>query len=85
MEDLARRTGAMRPLTLCLIGASIANGGLGQLALAEQQLIEGRELGQALGWNADQLASFSGIRNIAFGADPTSQIAVGSQTSGTRK
>ena len=68
-EDLARRTGAMRPLTLCLIGASIANGGLGQLALAEQQLIEGRELGQALGWNADQLASFSGIRNIAFGAD----------------
>jgi len=59
----------MRPLTLCLIGASIANGGLGQLALAEQQLIEGRELGQALGWNAGQLGSFTGIRNIAFGAD----------------
>jgi DNA-binding CsgD family transcriptional regulator len=68
-EDLARRTGAMRPLTLCLIGASIANGTRGQLALAEQQLAEGRELGQALGWNAGQLGSFSGVRNIAFGGD----------------
>jgi len=43
-EDLARRTGAMRPLTLCLIGASITNGSRGQLALAEQQFAEGREL-----------------------------------------
>jgi DNA-binding CsgD family transcriptional regulator len=68
-EDLARRTGAMRPLTLCLIGESIANGARGQLALAEQQLAEGRELGQALGWDARQLASFSGVRNIAFSGD----------------
>lgn len=68
-EDLARRTGAMRPLTLCLIGASIANGARGQLALAEQQLTEGRELGQALGWDAGQLGSFAGIRNIAFSSD----------------
>ena len=68
-EDLARRTGAMRPLALCLIGASIANGARGQLALAEQQLAEGRELGQALGWNAGQLGSFSGVRNIAFSGD----------------
>src|SRR4029077_8910502 len=51
-EDLARRTGAMRPLTLCLIGASTANAARGQLALAEQQITEGRELGHALGWNA---------------------------------
>jgi hypothetical protein len=41
----------MRPLTLCLIGASTANAARGQLALAEQQLTEGRELGHALGWN----------------------------------
>ena len=68
-EDLARRTGAMRPLTLCLIGASITNGSRGQLALAEQQFAEGRELGQALGWSAGQMRSFSGIRNIAFGGD----------------
>ena len=68
-EDLARRTGAMRPLTLCLIGASMANGARGQLALAEQQLTEGRELGQALGWNARQLGSFAGTRNIAFSGD----------------
>jgi DNA-binding CsgD family transcriptional regulator len=68
-EDLARRTGAMRPLTLCLIGASIANGARGQLALAEQQLAEGRELGQALGWDAGQLGSFAGVRNIAFRGD----------------
>jgi hypothetical protein len=39
-EDLARRTGAMRPLTLCLIGASITNGSRGQLVLAEQQFAE---------------------------------------------
>jgi DNA-binding CsgD family transcriptional regulator len=68
-EDLARRTGAMRPLTLCLIGESTANGALGQLALAEQQLTEGRELGQALGWNPQQLGSFAGTRNIAFHGD----------------
>jgi DNA-binding CsgD family transcriptional regulator len=68
-EDLARRTGAMRPLTLCLIGASIHNGSRGHLALAEQQFAEGRELGRALGWNAGQLRSFSGILNIAFGGD----------------
>jgi DNA-binding CsgD family transcriptional regulator len=68
-EDLARRTGAMRPLILCLIGASITNGCRGQLALAEQQVAEGRELGQALGWSAGQMRSFSGIRNIAFGGD----------------
>jgi DNA-binding CsgD family transcriptional regulator len=68
-EDLARRTGAMRPLTLCLIGASITNGFRGQLALAEQQFAEGRELGRALGWSAGQMRSFSGIRNIAFGGD----------------
>ena len=59
----------MRPLTLCLIGASMANGARGQLALAEQQLTEGRELGQALGWNARQLGSFAGTRNIAFSGD----------------
>jgi DNA-binding CsgD family transcriptional regulator len=64
-EDLARRTGAMRPLTLCLIGASMANGGRGQLALAEQQFAEGRELG----WSAGQMRSFSGVRNIAFSGD----------------
>jgi DNA-binding CsgD family transcriptional regulator len=68
-EDLARRTGAMRPLTLCLIGASMANGSRGQLALAEQQFAEGRELGRALGWSAGQMRSFSGVRNIAFGGD----------------
>ncbi|HXB47949.1 MAG TPA: AAA family ATPase, partial [Streptosporangiaceae bacterium] len=68
-EDLARRTGAMRPLTLCLIGGSIANGARGQLNLAGQQLAEGRELGHALGWNAGQLGSFSGVRNIAFAGD----------------
>jgi DNA-binding CsgD family transcriptional regulator len=68
-EDLARRTGAMRPLTLCLIGASITNGSRGQLALAEQQAAEGRELGRALGWSAGQMRSFSGVRNIAFGGD----------------
>ena len=68
-EDLARRTGAMRPLILCLIGASITNGSRGQLALAEQQFAEGRELGRALGWSAGQMRSFSGIRNIAFGGD----------------
>jgi DNA-binding CsgD family transcriptional regulator len=68
-EDLARRTGAMRPLTLCLIGASTANAARGRLALAEQQLTEGRELGHALGWNARQLGSFAGTRNIAFNGD----------------
>jgi len=68
-EDLARRTGAMRPLTLCLIAASMANSALGQLALAEQQLTEGRELGQALGWDARQPGSFAGTRNIAFSGD----------------
>jgi DNA-binding CsgD family transcriptional regulator len=68
-EDLARRTGAMRPLILCLIGASVTNGALGQLALAEQQFTEGRDLGQALGWSAGQMRSFSGIRNIAFRGD----------------
>ena len=68
-DDLARRTGAMRPLTLCLIAESIANGARGHLALAEQQLTEGRELGHALGWDAQQLGSFSGIRNIAFSGD----------------
>ena len=51
-EDLARRTGAMRPLTLCLIGGSISNAARGQLALAEQQIAEGRELARALGWTA---------------------------------
>jgi hypothetical protein len=59
----------MRPLTLCLIGASTANAALGQLALAEQQLTEGRELGHALGWNARQLGSFAGTRNVAFSGD----------------
>jgi len=59
----------MRPRTLCLIGASLPNGSRGQLALAEQQLAEGRELGRALGWNAGQMRSFSGVRNIAFGGD----------------
>ena len=54
---------------MCLIGASITNGSRGQLALAEQQFAEGRELGQALGWSAGQMRSFSGIRNIAFGGD----------------
>jgi DNA-binding CsgD family transcriptional regulator len=68
-EDLARRTGAMRPLTLCLIGASITNGSRGHLALAEQQVVEGRELGRALGWSAGQMRSFSGVRNIAFRGD----------------
>src|SRR4029077_5595067 len=79
-EDLARRTGAMRPLTLCLIGASTANAARGQLALAEQQLTEGRELGQALGWNARQLGSFAGTRNIAFSGDRQAlRRAVGDQ------
>jgi hypothetical protein len=68
-EDLARRTGAMRPLALCLIGGSITNGFRGQLALAEQQFAEGRDLGRALGWSAGQMRSFSGIRNVAFGGD----------------
>ncbi len=86
-EDLARRTGAMRPLTLCLIGASIANGSRGQLALAEQQLAEGRELGQALGWNAGQMLSFSGVRNIAFAGHRPAlgrAVAAGRATSATR-
>ena len=86
-EDLARRTGAMRPLTLCLIGASIANGSRGQLALAEQQLAEGRELGQALGWSTGQMLSFSGVRNIAFGGDRLAlrrAVAAGRATAATR-
>src|SRR4029079_6810307 len=41
-----------------------------QLALAEQQFAEGRELGRALGWSAGQMRSFSGVRNIAIGCDP---------------
>jgi DNA-binding CsgD family transcriptional regulator len=68
-EDLARRTGAMRPLTLCLIGGSISNAARGQLALAEQQTTEGRELARALGWNTSQLASFSATRALAFSGD----------------
>jgi DNA-binding CsgD family transcriptional regulator len=86
-EDLARRTGAMRPLILCLIGASITNGCRGQLALAEQQVAEGRELGQALGWSAGQMRSFSGIRNIAFGGDRQALrrlVASGRATAATR-
>jgi DNA-binding CsgD family transcriptional regulator len=68
-EDLARRTGAMRPLTLCLIASSIANAARGQLSLADKQLSEGQGLGRALGWNAAQLGSFTGIRNVAFRGD----------------
>jgi len=68
-EDLARRTGAMRPLTLCLIGASISNAARGQLALAEQQTAEGRELARGLGWTASQLVSFSAVRVLAFRGD----------------
>jgi DNA-binding CsgD family transcriptional regulator len=86
-EDLARRTGAMRPLTLCLIGASITNGSRGQLALAEQQFAEGRELGRALGWSAGQMRSFSGVRNIAFGGDRQAVrrlVASGRATAATR-
>jgi DNA-binding CsgD family transcriptional regulator len=86
-EDLARRTGAMRPLTLCLIGASITNGSRGQLALAEQQFAEGRELGRALGWSAGQMRSFSGVRNIAFGGDRQALrrlVASGRATAATR-
>src|SRR6185369_6043329 len=86
-EDLARRTGAMRPLILCLIGASITNGSRGQLALAEQQLAEGRELGRALGWSAGQMRSFSGVRNIAFGGDRQALrrlVASGRATAATR-
>ena len=56
----------MRPLTLCLIGGSISNAARGQLALAEQQTAEGRELARALGWTASQLASFSATRVLAF-------------------
>jgi len=86
-EDLARRTGAMRPLTLCLIGASITNGSRGQLALAEQQFAEGRELGRALGWSTGQMRSFSGVRNIAFGGDRQALrrlVASGRATAATR-
>jgi DNA-binding CsgD family transcriptional regulator len=86
-EDLARRTGAMRPLTLCLIGASITNGSRGQLALAEQQFGEGRELGRALGWSSGQMRSFSGVRNIAFGGDRQALrrlVASGRATAATR-
>ena len=68
-EDLARRTGAMRPLTLCLIGGSISNAARGQLALAGQQTAEGRELARALGWTVSQLASFSAVRGLAFHGD----------------
>ena len=68
-EDLARRTGAMRPLTLCLIGGSISNAARGQLALADQQTAEGRELARALGWTAGQLASFSAVRVLAYRGD----------------
>jgi DNA-binding CsgD family transcriptional regulator len=59
----------MRPLTLCLIGGSISNAARGQLALAEQQTTEGRELARALGWNTSQLASFSATRALAFSGD----------------
>ena len=60
---------AMRPLTLCLIGGSISNAARGQLALADQQTAEGRELARALGWTASQLASFSATRVLAFRGD----------------
>jgi DNA-binding CsgD family transcriptional regulator len=86
-EDLARRTGAMRALILCLIGASITNGSRGQLALAEQQFAEGRELGRALGWSAGQMRSFSGVRNVAFGGDRQALrrlVASGQATAATR-
>jgi DNA-binding CsgD family transcriptional regulator len=86
-EDLARRTGAMRPLTLCLIGGSISNAARGQLALAEQQTAEGRELGRALGWTASQLASFSATRVLAFRGDRKSlrrAIADGRAIAATR-
>jgi len=80
-EDLARRTGAMRPLTLCLIGGSISNAACGRLALAEHQTAEGRELGRALGWTASQLASFSATRVLAFRGEG-SRCAAGSRTAG---
>jgi DNA-binding CsgD family transcriptional regulator len=86
-EDLARRTGAMRPLILCLIGDSISNAARGQLALAEQQTAEGRELGRALGWTAGQLASFSATRVLAFRGDRKSlrrAIADGRAIAATR-
>ncbi len=86
-EDLARRTGAMRPLTLCLIAGSISNGARGQLALAERQLAEGRELGQALGWDAGQLLSFSGVHNVAFSGNRQAlrrAVAAGRTTAAAR-
>jgi DNA-binding CsgD family transcriptional regulator len=86
-EDLARRTGAMRLLILCLIGGSISNAARGQLALAEQQTAEGRELGRALGWTASQLASFSATRVLAFRGDRKSlrrAIADGRAIAATR-
>ena len=59
----------------------------GQLALAEQQTAEGRELARALGWTAGQLASFSATRVLAFHGDRKSlrrAIADGRSIAATR-
>jgi DNA-binding CsgD family transcriptional regulator len=68
-EDQARRAGAMRPLTLCLISLSIAYAARGQLRAAERLTAEGRELGRSLGWSEAQLRSFSAVRNLAYAGD----------------
>ena len=68
-EDQARRAGAMRPLTLCLISLSIAYAARGQLRAAERLTAEGRELGRSLGWSQAQLRSFSAVRNVAYAGD----------------
>ena len=72
---------------MCLIAGSISNGARGQLALAERQLAEGRELGQALGWDAGQLLSFSGVHNVAFSGNRQAlrrAVAAGRTTAAAR-
>ncbi|WP_195905955.1 helix-turn-helix transcriptional regulator [Parafrankia discariae] len=78
-EVTARRTGALRPLVLTLLGKSLQEAAWGDVPASERCSTDGRQIAQALGWSPTQLLTLSNPNILGWqGRDEEARLAADS-------